>query len=92
LVVHVGGEAVFADRSVPLHRMPMRAPQRKGLDPECNPRRFRTAMYPVTGKWDPVGARDPIRPLPGGVHLRAQARTRALRSAPPAIMAAGSGV
>jgi len=84
LVVHVGGDAVFADRSVPLQGMPMRAPQRKCLDPECNPRRFRTAMYPVTGKWDPVAPGIPFAPCPGGVHLRAQSRTRALWSAPRA--------
>ena len=47
LVVHVGGDAAFADRSVPLHGMPMRALQRNTLDPECNPARLRIAMYPV---------------------------------------------
>jgi hypothetical protein len=54
LVVHVGGDAVFADRSVPLHGMPMRALQRNTLDPECNPPRLRTAMYPITVKWDTI--------------------------------------
>jgi hypothetical protein len=79
LVVHVGGDAVFADRSVPLHGMPMRALQRNTLDPECNPPRWRAAMYPIGAKWDPIGVWDPVGawdPLAAWIPLAPMSRWR----------------